>query len=67
MIKKIGSFVAILGILAIAFGFFDRVPKLLMWMYQWGEGAAWAIKIGLVVIGSAMYFLGGKQEQENKS
>jgi cytochrome b561 len=65
MIKKIGSFVAVLGLLAIVFGFFNRVPKILMWMYEWGEGAAWAIKIGLVVVGAALYFWGGKQEEKS--
>ncbi len=56
--RKIGSFMALIGAAAIIFGFMDRVPKLLMWIYNWGETIAWVIKIGLVVIGIALYFMG---------
>lgn len=58
MIKSIGSLMAILGLAAIIFGFLDRVPTLLSWIYNWGEGAAWGIKIGLTVIGGILWFVG---------
>jgi hypothetical protein len=60
--KRIGSVLAVFGIAAVIFGFMDRVPKLLQWIYEWGDGAAWAIKIGLIVVGGALYYLGGKQK-----
>ena len=34
------------GLFAIVLDFFDRVPTILMWIYSWGDTAAWAIKIG---------------------
>jgi hypothetical protein len=64
--KQIGGLMAVLGIAAIIFGFMDRVPKLLMWIYNWGDGAAWAIKIALIVAGGALYFLGSKKDVDTK-
>lgn len=55
---------ALLGGLAIVLNFLDRVPRLLMWIYNWGDNVAWAIKIGLVVVGGALYFLSPKEEEE---
>ena len=60
--KKIGSYMAIFGVQAIVLNFFDRVPTLLMWIYSWGDTAAWAIKIGLVVVGAILFFMGSKTE-----
>ena len=54
---------ALLGGLAIVLNFLDRVPRLLMWIYNWGDNVAWAIKIGLVVVGGALYFLAPKAEE----
>jgi hypothetical protein len=61
--RNIGSFMALLGIAAIVMNYLDRVPRLLMWIYNWGDTVAWAIKIGLVVVGGALYFLGPKDEE----
>ncbi len=55
--RQIGSFMVVVGVLAIVLNFFDRVPSLLMWIYQWGETPAWGIKIGLVVVGAILWFM----------
>ena len=47
------------GAFAIVLNFLDRVPSILVWIYEWGETVAWAIKIGLVVVGAILYFMGG--------
>jgi hypothetical protein len=60
--KKIGGYMAILGALAIVMDFMDRVPRLLMWIYNWGDTAAWGIKIGLIAIGGILWFIGNKKE-----
>ena len=60
--KRIGSLLIVLGLAAIAFGFMDRVPTLLQWIYQWGEGTAWAIKIGIVVLGGVIYWFSGNKK-----
>ncbi|WP_423736360.1 hypothetical protein [Chitinophaga caseinilytica] len=60
--QKIGSFLVIIGLLSIAAGYFDRVPKILMWIYQWGDVVAWSIKIGLVVLGAALFLLAPRKQ-----
>jgi hypothetical protein len=65
--KSIGSLLFLFGAAAIVFGFMDRVPTVLQWIYTWGDGAAWAIKIGLVVVGAVLYFMGAKKKQENRT
>jgi hypothetical protein len=60
--KSIGSLLFIFGAAAIIFGFMDRAPRLMLWVYNWGDGAAWAIKIAFVVAGAALYFMGRRQQ-----
>ncbi len=62
--KNFGGFLALLGIAATVMNYLDRVPRLLMWIYNWGDNVAWAIKIGLVVIGGAMYLFAPKDEED---
>ena len=64
MLKKAGSYMALLGIFAIVLNFMDRVPRLLMWIYLWGDTVAWIIKIGLVVVGGALFFFAKPEEVE---
>ncbi|RPE12598.1 hypothetical protein EGT74_03340 [Chitinophaga lutea] len=61
--QKIGSFLIILGLLSIVATYFDRVPKILAWIYQWGDNTAWAIKIGVIVLGVVLYLAGGKKQR----
>ena len=62
--KKIGGYLIFFGLFAIVLDFFGRVPKILMWIYEWGEITAWSIKIGLVVVGAVLFFLGKSKEDE---
>jgi len=62
--KQIGSAMAIFGLLAIVLSFFNSVPSILVWIYNWGETVAWAIKIGLVVVGAILYFMGNDGEED---
>lgn len=65
--KKIGSYMAIFGLFAIVMGFLDRVPKLLIWIYNWGETTAWIIKVALVVIGGILFFMGNTTTEESQT
>ena len=56
--KSFGSLLFILGLLAIGLNFVNAVPKVLAWIYLWGDGVAWGIKIGLVVVGAILWLLG---------
>ncbi len=64
--KKLGGTIAILGLLAIVLNFVNMVPRVLMWIYTWGEGVAWAIKIACVVLGGTLYLIGSKTETANE-
>jgi len=60
--KSIGSILFLYGIIAIIMNFFNAVPRLLVWIYNWGEGTAWAIKIAFVVVGGALWLIANKNE-----
>jgi len=64
--KGIGSTIAIFGVLAIVLDFANMVPRVLMWIYSWGEGVAWGIKIALVVVGVVLYLMGNKKESTDE-
>ncbi|SEW51828.1 hypothetical protein [Chitinophaga arvensicola] len=61
--QRIGSLLVIVGLSSIVAGFFNHVPKILMWIYKWGEGTAWCIKISLVVAGAVLYLFSGKTQK----
>jgi len=63
IMKTIGSYLAIFGILAIVLNFFNAVPRILSWIYIWGEGVAWGIKIAFVVIGAVLWFIGNNKNK----
>lgn len=62
--RNFGQLLLVLGVLAIGLDLVDRVPTVLMWIYNWGDAVAWGIKIGLIVVGAALFFLGGAEEDE---
>ena len=62
--KNFGSFLLLLGVLAIVLDFFNYVPKLLFWIYEWGDGVAWIIKIALIVVGGILWLLGRNAEAD---
>ena len=65
--KSIGSILFIYGLLAIIMNFFNAVPRLLQWIYNWGEETAWIIKIAFVVIGGVLWFIGNKNQAKEES
>lgn len=56
--RNIGGLMAFLGVFAIVLDFMGRVPTVLMWIYNWGDTAAWGIKIALIVVGGILFALG---------
>ncbi|NDV79771.1 hypothetical protein [Dysgonomonas sp. 511] len=60
MLTKIGSFMAIIGAMAMVLSFLDRVPRVLFWIYLWGDTVAWIIMIAITVIGAVLWLLGKK-------
>ncbi|WP_299891141.1 hypothetical protein [uncultured Lacinutrix sp.] len=64
--KRIGGYIALFGILAIVLPFFNLQLRLLGWIDNWGEAVSWAIKIGLIVIGAALFFMSKKEVEETQ-
>ncbi len=62
--RQIGSLLVFFGIFAIVLDFLNRVPTLLIWIYNWGDGVAWGIKIALVVVGGALWLMGSPSSEE---
>lgn len=58
--RKIGSFLVVIGVLAIILDFADRVPTVLFWIYNWGDGVAWVIRIVIIIAGALLYLLSAK-------
>lgn len=62
--KKIGGYLAIIGIALIVLPYFGLTIMFLGKIDELGVTTAWAIKIGLIVIGAALYFMGKSGESE---
>ena len=65
--KGLGSFLIVLGLAAIIMNFFGYVPTLLSKIYDNGPGTAWAIKIGLVVVGIILYWAGSRRTKSTSN
>lgn len=65
--KSIGTTLMGLGALAIILNFANMVPRVLMWIYAWGESTAMIIKIGAIVLGAILYFVGRNSEKKEET
>ncbi len=64
--RSIGSALILLGVLAIGLDFINMVPKVLRWIYAWGNEVAWMIKGGIVVVGIILYIIGKPSEESDE-
>ncbi len=58
--RFIGEALFVVGLASILFHFLDREVSFLAWISNWGEGVAWAIRVGLVVVGLGIWLGLGK-------
>ena len=65
--KSIGSLLFILGAAASILGLMGYVPKVLVWINTWGESTAWVIKIGLMILGAALYMMGARKKADQNT
>ncbi|NNE24088.1 MAG: hypothetical protein HKN11_15905 [Rhizobiales bacterium] len=63
---NIGSTLLLFGVGSIALNFFNYEFVLLSWIDNWGPGIGWAIRIAMIVIGAAMFFLDGGEVGEEE-
>jgi hypothetical protein len=62
--KKIGGYMAVIGIALIVLPYLGLTIRFLGWIDELGEIPAWSIKIGLVVVGAALFFMGKPSEED---
>ena len=56
--KRFGSTLFILGLLAFGLNYMNAVPKVLAWIYNWGEDTAMWIKAGITGGGALLWLFG---------
>ena len=61
--KSIGGLMFVLGLGSFLLHFLNMEFKLLSWVDNWGPTAGTAIRVGLVVVGGALWLLGSKREK----
>lgn len=62
--KQIGGLLVLFGGGSFILNMLGREFSLLMWIDNWGPTMGTVIRIGLIVIGAALWFVGNKQEVE---
>jgi hypothetical protein len=68
IIGKIGLVAAALGIMSIVIGFFNYEIRIFKLLDYFGTTAGWVIKIALIIVGAALFFiLGNGEEGEEES
>jgi hypothetical protein len=60
--KNIGGILAFFGAGSFVLNMMGREFALTMWIDTWGPTTGTAIRIGLIVVGAALWFVGMKQE-----
>ncbi|HOF33380.1 MAG TPA: hypothetical protein PK624_10755 [Spirochaetota bacterium] len=61
-ISSAGSFLFLLGIASIVLYFINYTPTLLAWLYDLDQTLAWAIRIGVTVLGGLIYLASKKMK-----
>ncbi len=62
--KQIGGLMAFLGAGSFILNMLGREFSLLMWIDSWGPTMGTVIRVGLVVVGGALWYFGSQQEAE---
>ena len=60
---KGGLLLAAMGIMSIVLSIFNYNIKLLAWVDLWGNAAGWVIRILLILVGGALFFFLGRDEE----
>ena len=58
--KKLGGYLLFFGIGSILLNMINMQFIILSWIDLWGESVGWTIRIGMIVAGAAMLFLGNR-------
>jgi hypothetical protein len=61
--RKLGGYLFIFGLGSIVLHFANMEFIILAWIDLWGESAAWAIRIGMTVIGGVLWLIGSRSSE----
>lgn len=61
--KNIGGYLVLFGLGSLLLGLFGYDFILVSWMDSWGYGPGIAMRIGMIVLGGILWFVGHNQEQ----
>lgn len=64
--KRLGAYIALFGLAAIILPYFDRQLSVLSWIDNWGTTVSWAIKLGLIIVGSFLFFKVKSKPEESE-
>jgi len=64
--KGLGWLLFIFGVASTVFAFMDREVRLLTWINNWGTEVGWAIRIGFIVLGALLWFVGARAAKAEK-
>ncbi len=62
--KKCGGYMFFFGIGSIILSFIGMQFIILAWIDWWGPTVGWIIRIGLIVVGAALWLAGKAREKE---
>ena len=61
---KGGLLLAAMGIMSMVLSIFNYNIRLLSWIDIWGSGMGWIIRILLIGIGGALFYIYGRESEE---
>ena len=64
--SKLGGYIALFGVVSIILSFFNYNLRILMWIDNWGVTTGWIIRVALIVVGVALFFIGGNSSEEDE-
>ena len=65
--QGIGGFLVLMGAGSFVLHFMDMEFRLLSWVDNWGPAAGTGIRIGMIVVGAIVWFLGKQQAEKQAS
>lgn len=63
-LSSFGLLIAGFGLISMILNFLNYELRVLIWIDNWGTTTGWIIRIGLVVIGGALFLLAGSNKEE---